>query len=171
MKVRNDFVTNSSSSSFVLAFRNKEDGVSTISKLKDLFGESYVNKLLTDFMEQDPIPLENLSKEIDIDLYGDAYSYLCFRDRYWWTSGEKPFKDRWMEKHPGAKYADFVQSVEFNEAMEETKNKFLSEIIKEIGDRKYVVTLEYSDETSTGGTIEHEILPECDFTVRRFSNH
>ena len=40
-----------------------------------------------------------------------------------------------------------------------------------IGERKYIVEMEYGDHTIAGSELEHEILPNCDFTVRRFSHH
>lgn len=42
MKVRQDFVTNSSSSSFILAFDSKEDGAEKISAMAKRYGSDYV---------------------------------------------------------------------------------------------------------------------------------
>ena len=58
MKVRQDFVTNSSSSSFILAFDSKEDGAEKISAMAKRYGSDYVMQLLHDFMEATPIQKE-----------------------------------------------------------------------------------------------------------------
>lgn len=41
----------------------------------------------------------------------------------------------------------------------------------DIGTSSYLVELEYEDHTEVGSALEHDILPNQDFTVRRFSHH
>ena len=68
MKIRTGFVTNSSSSSFILAFKNMEDGVQEI--IKELkFNKTALGQVLTDFIESDPINLDILKKLFEFTDY------------------------------------------------------------------------------------------------------
>lgn len=44
-------------------------------------------------------------------------------------------------------------------------------LFNDIDSSPYLVELEYEDHTDVGSALEHDILPNCDFTVRRFSHH
>ena len=53
----------------------------------------------------------------------------------------------------------------------EAHKEIMDELTAKISENPYVVALEYEDHSDTGSTLEHEILPGWEHTVRRFSHH
>lgn len=171
MKIRSDFVTNSSSSSFILAFENKEDGLSKIALMTKKFGSDYVAQLLNDFANAESIPYEQLFERFEEEFDCVAYYELCYGDGGWWSSDKPTFEQQWMDTHPGADRYAFRESAEFKAECKKLKDKMFNDFLKEIGDRHFLVELEYEDHTDVGSALEHDILPQCDFTAHRFTHH
>lgn len=171
MKTRNDFVTNSSSSSFLLAFQDQEDGAKQIASATKYFGSVYISRLLTDFMGEIPIPPDKLKDEIERDLDSEASFFLCFGNDGWWSDNKDTFEKQWHESHPGASHIDFYRSEEYQAARDAKVKAYMDDIVEKIDGRPYLVMLEYEDHDEVGSALEHDILPNCDFTVRRFSHH
>lgn len=171
MKIRNDFVTNSSSSSFILAFKNKEEGISKISELLSEHDEQSVVELLKDFIETAPISPECFKNHVKDDVEDQAYYSMSIGDGGWWSRSKPTFENLWMKNHPGATYKDYRESEEYKVELARRTNEVMDDLIKNVSERPYIVELEYGDHTGIGSMLEHEILPYCDFTVRRFSHH
>lgn len=86
--------------------------------------------------------------------------------------------DDWIFGTPlGIKHENIYQfnDLELNkmylqDIKEYVENAF-KKLFNDIGSAPYLVELEYEDHTDIGSALEHDILPNCDFTVRGFSHH
>lgn len=76
-----------------------------------------------------------------------------------------------MNEHPGSDYRAYYESEERKAEVERRMEEDFKKIEDDIGDSSYLVELEYEDHTEVGSALEHDILPNQDFTVRRFSHH
>lgn len=171
MKVRGDFVTNSSSSSFILAFKDKEDGLSQIAAMTHSYGSDYVGQLLTDFQNAVPIPFDDIKAHCMWEFNGDASYILLYGEGGWWSSEKDTFQKRWEAEHPGAAYMDFYNSKEYKDELQRLTDQYAADLLEKIGERRYLVELEYEDHTGVGSALEHDILPNCEFVVKRFNHH
>jgi hypothetical protein len=167
MKIRNDFVTNSSSSSFLLAFKNKEDGLQQIARMVGQYGNDCILELLRDFDEATPIAKDELRMRYEDEYENDAWWELC---SFGWR-GDKTFCREWFEAHPGATDSEYEGSAEYAAEKQRLERKYFQEMMDAIGDREYIVELSYGDHWPVGSELEHHILPDQPFVAQIFNHH
>lgn len=151
MKIRTDYVTNSSSSSFILGFNNSGDIADTIkNELPSYWREDVIQEVISD--------VENgiTSKEDAIKFYQDHIDtyFIKFHGKDWFDLSREELKSQ--------EYKDFIQHVL------DSRSKEFIESIKEY---EVISIVEYEDHTSLGSELEHDIMPCLDCTISRISHH
>jgi hypothetical protein len=146
VKIRTDFVTNSSSSSFVLSFKSKETVYEELEK-NDSLPPEFLDRVYDDIRNH------LISKEeAIIDIKEGIKDNLFFK--YWYKYDYKTFK------------SDEVQAKMNEEAEQIYADRY--EKLVESGDEVFV-DVEYGDDID--GELEHEIMPYLDNTIMRISHH
>lgn len=154
MKIRNGFVTNSSSSSFILAFKDKNDGFKKISSLISEYGAESVGVLLKDFDEASPIPYEKI------------YDEVCDEMKY---SAQYEARRKILYNN------DMKYDAEDEEtAIEKETWRIMDDIyrafLKKIKNRPYLVRVEYDSHDPVRRRLEDGLFKHK-FTVAYFDHH
>lgn len=158
MKVRTDFVTNSSSSSFIIVFKSVADREKQFNILRERY-PIFAQTIISD-IENNKITKEEALKEIKQDLESEAYWKYYWNNSIYWGRYSK-FKD-----------VDPYTDPTIQKAVKEYVEIGLEKVLKELPKRGYYASVEYGDDDGTYySELEHEIMPYQEFVVRRISHH
>ena len=177
MKVRSDFVTNSSSSSFILAFNKTEDTKGDISSIvtkavndniyydnpKDYY--SHVPQIISMILDSlvEPIDVEKLPEIVEKEFYWIA-TYIV----------EQNFEREHRRDHIDHLYAaacEFRRSEEGKKEVDRLVKDKIAYVQKKVASKDLIYLVSFSDDDSCGSDIEHYILPNSTFTVAMFNHH
>jgi hypothetical protein len=159
-------VTNSSSSSFILAFRDEDSIYST---LKEQFPEDitegwsagetgYFHQLLNEIEHSKRLTREGLIETFDCEKYSIIWDIKSKLRR-------EMNMDYWAAH-------DYFETEEGKKIIEEAYEEELASFLANVGNNKVVVEVDHGDGgNGEDGVLEHNILPFLDCTIRSFSHH
>lgn len=152
-KIRNGFVTNSSSSSFILGFKDKDSIAKTLAD-DDTYG--YFETIYHDCLEAEKMDIETMLNNCRESIYWDAFYDL-----------EYELENRMNRDE----IFEFTKTDEFNKLVEEETDKRINELRKDAEGKSIFVKVEYEDHSLSGSELEHDIVPYLDCCLEVFSNH
>lgn len=158
MKYRSDFVTNSSSSSFIVVFGSKDEYVNRLQNMLDkgvLY--EYASVIARD-VEENRVTKAEAMKEI-IEALMDEFEFTYF---YGGQGRYVPYKEQLKVR----------TSREFISQRSAYVEKELKNIKARLPKRGYYASIVYGDDDgSFYSDLEHRIMPNMPFLIKRISHH
>lgn len=150
MKIRSDYVTNSSSSSFILGFKDETEIDAIVDQLPSYWSEDAKESVVYDI--KDGITSKEYAEDVN------ANSYYTWE----WIFKGKSYWNMTREERASNEYKQFIR---------DKVNGLSQGFIKELNKYNIISIVEYEDHTDFGSIMEHEIMPSLDNTIRCISNH
>ena len=156
MRIRNGFVTNSSSSSFILGFKDEDSIARTLAE--DNVYE-YFSTIYQDCLDAEKMDLETMLNNYKEDIEGDIHWGII------WAYEDKHGRFTWDE------ISEFEKTDKYKERYEKKLNECMESLRKDAEDKSVFVEIEYEDHDCIGSQLEHEIVPNLNCCLRRISHH
>lgn len=155
MKIRTDYVTNSSSSSFIVGFKDEENIESQLRS--EIYAAERFDTIFRDVKNNRISKAEALHQFRD-EMYYDAEWSL--QNEYERKIGYQSFYD-WLKDHRNRE--------EFYQKVNDRLDVWFEEFKQRIEGLDYLALVDYDDHSN--GDLEHEIMPRLGCTIQRFSHH
>ena len=152
-KVRNGFVTNSSSSSFILGFKDEDSIAKTLAD-DDTYG--YFEIIYHDCLEAEKMDIETMLNNCRESIYWEVFYDLKYdlEDKMDWN-----------------KVYEFIETEEYKNLVKEETDRRIEILRKDAESKSVFVNVEYEDHSVEGSDLEHDIVPYLDCCLKVFNNH
>lgn len=171
MKIRTDFVTNSSSSSFILAFKDQEEAIAKIATSLSWHPEA-MGFVIRDIQNTAPLTPEELEARLMDEAESYAYSKMHFGDGCWWSSSKPTWENLFKKKYPGLGWQETREHPEYVAEQKRLMDIYIKSVKEKIGDNPYVIEIEYSDnDGSIFSELEHDVMPKAAGVVAICNHH
>lgn len=163
MKYRTDYVTNSSSSSFICAFKNKKDFERQMEGLSNKIGPEYLGRIYRDICDS-KITKRQALKSIHDYIENSVICRQLYYDKHdYWSN---------LCKEHNLTYSNCMDLPEFKALVKEETKKRYDEVVAKFPERGIYSEVEYCDgEGLTSSELEHYVMPNLPFVIFTENHH